>query len=243
MIHVTEHHDALLDLWRRKHSRGVRLTHVDFHDDLRGLVIGRRRGRAWPLPSLAPPAQIDPGNFLAHAVLEGRVDRITWLHDFPGGRAWDAGIVRFESDIAVWPRLLIHRLARGPEVALDFEERLLDSWTDSIDGEWLSIDWDCFASILQDEAGIAARCERFLARLGSARPAECFVVYSPEYSRPDLARFKQFVDRLARQIDQPVTWLSPGLREGRLCPAAIDGRLPPGGWMRFVLWLRRRGIY
>ena len=87
MLYVAEHHDEVLALWRRQDLRGIRLCHVDFHDDLRGLVVDRKRKRAYPIGTLARGrAPVDPGNFLAHAVLDGRIERIVWVHDVPGGR-------------------------------------------------------------------------------------------------------------------------------------------------------------
>ena len=116
MIYACEHHDQLLSLWRDQNRRGLRLAHVDFHDDLRGLLIHRRRRRAYALGALARgEARVDSGNFLAHAVLEGRVERICWVHDVPGGRAWDLGIVRYESDLLAWPRRLGRAFGGGVE--------------------------------------------------------------------------------------------------------------------------------
>jgi hypothetical protein len=32
---------------------------------------------------------VHPGNFLAKAVIESRLDAVCWVHDIPGGRGWD----------------------------------------------------------------------------------------------------------------------------------------------------------
>ena len=102
MIRVAEHHDQLLQLWRSEDRRGIALCHIDFHDDLRGLLIDVEAGRARAIGAMADgEAPLDPGNFLAHAVLEKRVDRVRWFHDTPGGRAWDSGIVRYSSDLTM----------------------------------------------------------------------------------------------------------------------------------------------
>jgi len=244
MIHVAEHHDDLLRLWRRQDRRGLALCHVDFHDDLRGLMIGRRRGVAYPIGALARGAEaLDAGNFLAWAVLERRVERVRWVHGVPGGRAWDAGIVRYESDVLGWPRRLGHLLRRGGEFPLAFEELQLDAWNGPAPGEQLSVDWDCFASLLDDAAGIATRVARFLDRLGPQAPPETCVVYSPEYCHPSLGAFLELVAALARRFAQGVEWLAPGLRDGRLQPRPVDPLPSRGAWMRAALFLRRRGIY
>lgn len=244
MIYACEHHDAVLEHWKRRETRDIRLVHVDFHDDLRGLLVDRRRGLAYPIGSAARewPA-VDPGNFLAHAVVQGRVRAIRWLHDRIGGRGWDTGIVRYESDHMVAHRRLAHRLTRRAEYPLEFEEGLLESWGGLEPGELLSVDWDCFASILTDRSTIDARVAAFLERLGSVVPQDTWVAYSPEYSHPSLEPFKSFVRLLGERFAQPVEWLSPELPAGRLHPTGVDASLPRGSLMRLTLYLRRKGIF
>jgi len=243
VIFVCEHHDAVLHDWRRRGLTNLALCHVDFHDDLRGLCIDRRRGTAYAIGPLARgEAPLDAGNFLANAVLERRVCRLRWVHGDPGGRAWDWGIVRYESDrIGRSGRRRERR--RAEEIPLSFDEIPLEVWSGVLPGEALSIDWDCFASILQDPAGIGDRVRAFLDRLGSAVPEETYVASSPEYSVCDFAAFHALVGELGRRFAQPVAWLSPDLREGRLHPTGVDARLPATALGRFVLALRRRGIY
>jgi hypothetical protein len=245
VIYVCEHHDAVLQLWRREQRREIRLAQVDFHDDLRGLLIDRRRGRAYPIGTLArrPAAAVDAGNFLAHAALEGRLERIRWVHDRCGGRAFDAGIVRYGADWFAWPHRLRHAWSGGPEVALGFEEILLEDWTGLEPGERLSVDWDCFASILQGRGGIGRRVATFLRRLGAAAPPETYLAYSPEYCHPSLNGFRALVGTLAQRFEQGVEWLSPGLERGELHPTGVAPLPPRSLAMRLALALRRRGIY
>ena len=244
MIYVCEHHDAVLSHWRQRDLREMRLAHVDFHDDLRGLLVDRRRRVAYLVGAAASGAvELDAGNFLAHAVMEQRLRAIRWIHGPIGGRAWDAGIVRYESDLAAWHHRLRHRLSGGREYTLEFEEILVDRWNGLEAEERLSIDWDCFASILLDEEGIDRRVGAFVERLGDRRPADTWVAYSPEYCRPTLERFNTFLEDLGRRFEQPVEWLSPDLREGRFHPTGVDAGLPRGAMMRLVLFLRRRGIF
>ena len=244
MIHVCEHHDAVLRHWRAADRREIALAHVDFHDDLRGLLVDRRRKRTYAIGKLARgAAPLDAGNFLAHATLEGRVRGVRWVHGRPGGRAWDAGIVRYESDLFALPHRLRHALAGGDELPFEFEERSIDDWSGPEEGELLSVDWDCFASILTDAGGIAGRVDRFFERLGGRVPADSWVAYSPEYSHPSLEAFREFVARLGARFGQAVEWLDPALAEGKTSPTGVAAGLPSDPLMRLVLFLRRRGIY
>jgi hypothetical protein len=244
VIHVCEHHDDVLAHWRRRDLREIALAHVDFHDDLRGLLVDRRRGIAHPIGELARgQPSVDPGNFLAHAVLEGRLRKVRWIHDRVGGRAWDAGIVRYESDLLAARFRLRHWLSRGREFPLEFEEVLLDDWNGLEPGDSLSVDWDCFASNLLDVEGIEGRVGRFLDRLGEVVPGDTYLAYSPEYCHPSLEAFRGFVDRMHERLAQPVAWLSDSLAEGHLGPGRACAELPRGPLMRLVLYLRRRGIY
>lgn len=244
MIYVCEHHDSVLRLWRDRDFKGIALAHVDFHDDLRGLLIDRKTGRALSSRALGrgddPP---DAGNFLAHGVIEGRLKSVNWVHDTIGGRAWDMGIVRYADDWTAWPRRLFGTFSGGNTHRLEFHESLLRDWHGLMPGERLSLDWDCFASILQDARGIGGRVQMFLERLGPHVPEDSYIALSPEYSRPGLDAFNELIAELARRFDQSVHWVDPGLSEGRIHPTDLDTRLPTGLLGRFVLSLRRRGIY
>ena len=244
MLYACEHHDELLAIWRAAGSREIALAHLDFHDDLRGLLVDRRRRRAFAIGSLARgAAPVDAGNFLAHAVLEGRVTRIRWIHDRIGGRAWDMGIVRFENDLLALPQRLRLALRGEPGIALQMDEQLLDDWDGVRSNERLSIDWDCFASILQDKNTIASRVERFFRGLGDTRPAEAYVVYSPEYVHPSLEQFTEFTERLSRKLQLQLHWNAPSLALGQLNPTDVDASLPSDPFSRLTLALRRRGIF
>jgi hypothetical protein len=244
MIYVCEHHDAVLRLWREQDLRGISLVHADFHDDLRGLMIDRRRGAAWPIGDLARrAASPDAGDFLAHAVLDGRIERIRWIHGPVGGRAWDMGIVRYADDFTAWPRRVFGPSDRDRARALEFRESPIDDWDGIRPGERLSVDWDCFASVLQDAAGIGDRVRGFLDRLGPTRPEDCYVALSPEYCRPSIDSFKELVAELGRRFEQTVLWVDPALERGELNPSDVDGRLPRSPVKRAILRLRRLGIY
>ena len=70
VLYVIEKHDQLLQLWRSQDAANIRIAHVDFHCDMRGLLIDRQTRRAYRIGSIL--RRVDVGNFLAHAVVEGR---------------------------------------------------------------------------------------------------------------------------------------------------------------------------
>ena len=84
VIYLIERHDQLLDIWRAQNATNLRVAHLDFHCDMRGLLIDRTAGCAYDIGALR--AGVDQGNFLAHAILQGRVQRVRWRHDVPGGQ-------------------------------------------------------------------------------------------------------------------------------------------------------------
>lgn len=240
MIQVVEHQDALLELWRRGDERGIRLAHVDFHDDLRGLLVDRRRGRGYAVArGVQPP---DSGNYLAHAVLEGRVTAIRWVHALPGGRGWDLADVRYERDVRALGDRLMRRVRRDAGAPLEFCELVLDEWRGPTPGERLSVDWDCFASFFQDAGGVSGRVDSFFRALGDARPEHVYAAYSSGCVPPNLPAFRRFVERLSETLEQPVEWLSPGLLTGELAPLDDVVTTLPESWLeRSMLALRRRG--
>ena len=46
-VYVGDEHDQVLALWRRRGPFSLRVLHLDFHCDMRGLLIDRRAGRAY----------------------------------------------------------------------------------------------------------------------------------------------------------------------------------------------------
>ncbi len=91
-IYVLESHDQLLDFWREKDASLLSVLHLDFHCDMRGLLINRKKERAYRIRDIK--SGVDQGNFLTYAILEERVKSIRWVHDIPGGRCADVGTVK-----------------------------------------------------------------------------------------------------------------------------------------------------
>jgi hypothetical protein len=247
VIYVARWHDQLLNLWREQRARSLSVLHLDFHCDLRGLLIDRGNQRAFRIwDRFSAP---DPGNFLTHAVLLGHVDSVRWVHDDPGGRRHDIGTVKYESDLTALPYRFTHLLGRNPGVPIGYQVIPYDSWDGLREGEFLDIDWDFFASTEYPISSIEGRIEAFLARDFPVIPEETFISYSPEYSHPTEARFRQFIEALASTYHAQVVQLSPEIALGEPFDSlGRDGRSPLFRLARRTYHatnreLRRRGIY
>lgn len=232
----------MYELWRDRGLSGLRVAHVDFHCDMRGLLIDRRRQRARFLAEGRPPAA-DSGNYLAVAAMEGTVEAVTWVHDAHGGRRYDAGTVKYESDLTS----LLGRLRGAGRTSgwhpLWFRELGFDAWAGPEPGEDLDIDWDGLASIEYTREHSRRLVESFLARDWPVVPERMFVVESPGYSDPDPAFLEEFVERLAERFGAEVVRLpAPALPPGYPLPPQ---RLPLAGRLkhRLVIALHGLGIH
>lgn len=205
-IHVADEHAQLLALWRATGAHGLALCHVDSHCDMRGLLVDRRRRRAWPLA--AAGASPDSGNFLTHAVLEGRVRSVRWVHDARAGRRWDVGTVKLESDLSALPRRLSRRLRGERGIPFDLEELTLDRWTGPRPGEHLDLDWDALASPRWSRARAESLIDAFLDS-DLAAVETVYLAYSPGYSLPDRGLFARFLERLAERLGAEVATCPP----------------------------------
>jgi hypothetical protein len=206
-LFVADEHHRLHWHWAQTGERDLRLCHVDFHCDMRGLLIDRAGQRA-TLDDPAERAKVDQGNFLMHAVLDGRVRGLRWLHDPFGGRRHDQGTVRYESDLRVRLR---RRAERPPEawVPLHFREQPLLGWTGPDEGEHLDLDWDALASHHYSPA-LSDRLKRaVLDAPFRHRPEAVYFIYSFCSSIRDDRAFEDFLAALARKLDARVERLSP----------------------------------
>lgn len=214
VIYVAEEHHRLYWHWKETGARDLRLCHVDFHCDMRGLLIDRAGQRA-TLYDERERGRVDQGNFLAHSVDEGIVRGIRWLHDPVGGRRYDHGTVRYESDLRV--RLFPPRSARtgtNPGQAdrwrpLSFREESLDGWRGPGPGEHLDLDWDALANTLYEPEHSWRLQEAFLAPDFEVRPEVVYFIYSYCSSVIDDASFEGFLERLRAKLDARVVRLSP----------------------------------
>jgi hypothetical protein len=247
VIYVVEEHDQVLSLWRAQQVRSIRVLHLDFHCDMRGLLIDRKAQRAYRIWDINPA--VDQGNFLTHAILEGRVSSIRWVHGQPGGRQYDVGTVKYQSDLTALPHrwLLALRGERGAPI--HYEVMPYADWTGLVGGEHLDIDWDLFACKAYPADTIQDRVEAFLGREFHAVPEQVYVCYSPDFSHPSRSQFQRFVGDLAQIFEAEVIELQPSPDTPATRP--LYKRYLPSALFRLVrriyynasLGLRKRGIY
>lgn len=247
VIYVVEQHNQILNLWQAQQAFSLRVLHLDFHCDMRGLLIDRKAQRAYRIWDMNPT--VGQGNFLTHAILEGRVSSIRWVHDEPGGRQYDVGTVKYESDLTALPHrwLLALRGERG--IPIHYEVMPYADWTGLIKGEHLDIDWDFFACIEYPADTIQDRVEAFLGREFRTVPNQVYVCYSPDFSHPSRAQFQRFVGDLAWIFEAEVIELQPSHDAPATRP--FYKRYVPPTWFRLArrvyysasLGLRKRGIY
>lgn len=196
-IIIADNHEQVYPVWEKRGLRNASVTHVDFHCDMRGIMIDRKQGNAF-FTSHRETTFIDRGNFLAHAIMNGMIKELKWVHGPKGGRAFDVGpVVSYETDFLAPLYRYNHKRSKRPEVSFEFEEKLLADWQGIECGEILDLDWDAFASVEYDETHREELIEAFFARDFSNVPELTTLIYSPGYSDPDRKLFDDFALRLA----------------------------------------------
>lgn len=197
-VFVVEHHDQVLHLWCAEGLTRQKVAHVDFHCDMRGMLIDRARQQAFRIWDRF--SQLDEGNYLAFAILEGIVDDVRWIHDDPGGRAHDIKSVKYTSDLSAVPHRLALRLAGRQGVPIRYDVQLLHEWAGPREGEILDIDWDCLVSQEYPHDSVQQRVADFLARDFRVIPDHTYLCYSPGYSHPTRGLFRSFAGDLAARF-------------------------------------------
>lgn len=207
---VADEHSPLYDLWLKRGDRNLSVCHVDFHCDMRGLLIDRRHERARYVWQCDPfMNRLDSGSFLAHAVMQGIVTRLRWVHAPFGGREYDdLYCVKYETDLSALPFLLSGRQHWAP---LAFEELTFADWDGPRPDEYLSIDWDGLAFVEYDEEQIQRLTSDFLMR--DFYPGTVFVCHSIEYSHPDEGLFNDFIGTLEAKFKTRAIRLPPKLHD------------------------------
>ena len=207
VIYTMERHHELLGLWRTQGAASLRIVHLDFHCDMRGMLIDRRARRAYRIGDRFP--DLDQGNFLTHGVLEGRIASIRWVHDDPGGRVHDIGTVKFESDLTALPHRLALTFRKSEGLPLEYDVVRSQEWTGLREGERLDIDWDYFTSTEYAFESIPDRIEAFWQSASGVVPDEAYICYSPEYAHPSRGLFAEFVQDMADRFGARVITLDP----------------------------------
>ena len=219
-LYIAEEHDQVFHYWRRTQAKGLSVAHVDFHCDLRGMLIDRQRQRAFSV-SAAERRYVDPGNFLGHAVMEGMVSELDWIHAPHGGRRFDDGpVVKYETDLAAKLPRTLQMLRPQPEYDIKFKELLLQNWAGPRHGQQLDLDWDALASREFTQAESDRLITQFLNLPFAHPPAVSFLVYSPDYAIEDRAAFQNFGHTLAAKLGAELQEL-PAMPAAT--PAAVTG--------------------
>lgn len=217
-IIVAEEHSQLYDLWLERGCRDLAVCHVDFHCDMRGLLIDRGRGRARFIGRHVPFIhRLDSGSYLSHAVMNGMVSKLRWVHDEFGGREYDyLHCVKYQTDFSA---LGCRITGRGGCVPLDYQEQTFTDWSGPRPGEHLDLDWDGIAHADYDLARIRRLMTEILRR--DYRPESIFLARSPQYCHPERALFEEFVAALERKFRT---------KARRLPPAVADLAAPSPFW-------------
>jgi hypothetical protein len=235
---VAEEHSQLYDLWVERGDRNLSVCHLDFHCDMRGLLIDRRHERARYVWQCDPfMNRLDSGSFLAHAVMQGIVTRLRWVHDAFGGRGYDdLYCVKYESDLSALPFLLA---GSRKWVQLDFAEQTFDDWRGPQQEEYLSLDWDGLAFAEYDEDLIRRLTIAFLEY--DFRPRTIFVSRSAEYCHPDRALFEDFIAGLEKKLGTRSIRLRP--QEHPPLKASRSWTVYHGFEYHLLRLMRKMGIY
>ena len=244
---MNRHHE-LLRLWREQDASALRIAHLDFHCDMRGMLVDRQANRAFRIRDRFP--DLDQGNFLTHAVLEGRVEAIRWIHDYPGGRAHDIGTVKFASDISAIPFRIGQVRRKDEGFPLQYEVVKTHDWAGLQPGEHLDIDWDYFAAREYAPESIDARIDRFWRDHTAVVPEVTYICFSPEYSQASRDRFDRFVLDLAERFSAEVIAHESPPRPDRPNERAVSRFVPESvyaaarnGYRRALMAMKQRGIY
>ena len=214
---------------------------------MRGLLVDTHASQAYRITDRSPV--LDEGNFITHAIFEGRVSRLRWVHDVPGGRRDDVNGVKLATD---WTASRARRRLRRQEqagISFVYEAMTLADWGGPEPHEFLDIDWDVFACNMSPLGTVRERADAFLQRSFAHRPEHVALCYSPGYSHPTRNEFEVFGERLAQKLGARIERL-PSPAPARVSAGSFKMGMPQPiyRWVRSayfqgVRWLRYRGIY
>ncbi len=198
---IAENHEQVYPVWEARGIKNAKLTHVDFHCDMRGIMIDRKQQQAFFIKDRETQF-IDRGNFLAHAIMKGLISDLNWVHGPKGGRGFDIGpVVAYETDFLAPMHRRSHLKSGRKAVDIRFQQLLLSDWKGPRTDELLDVDWDTFASVDYTAAHREKLLEQFFARDFTNVPELTTLVYSPGYSDPDRTLFEKFAERLADHLN------------------------------------------
>lgn len=187
--------------------RGLSVAHVDSHCDMRGLLIDRPSQRAC-FTSHRESTFVDRGNFMTHAIMEGMVKRITWIHNEHSGRGYDHGpVVAYESDKLAPLYRFRHNRSDRQDMPLAYHECLFEDWNGLREHEQLDLDWDALASVEFSDELQNKMIGGFLDTDLKHTPDVTFLIYSPGYSNPDRSIYRDFGKELASKFKADIVTL------------------------------------
>lgn len=194
---IAEEHSQLYDLWLDRGTRNLAVCHLDFHCDMRGLLIDRHLGKACFVDRHIPYIhRLDSGSYLSHAVMNGIVTKLRWVHDAFGGREYDyIHCVKYETDFSALPYRLLGRKQCMP---ITYAEQTFTDWNGPHPGEHLDIDWDGIAFADYDEPHIRRLMAEVLDR--DFEPESIFMARSPGYCHQDRNLFEEFIAGLEKKF-------------------------------------------
>jgi hypothetical protein len=247
IIYTAETHEQILGVWQSQNLSSLKILHLDFHCDMRGLYVDRESQQAyriWDFNNM-----VGQGNYITHAILERRIQSIRWVHDEIGGRKYDVGTVKYETDLTAIPIRMMLALSQKSGIPIHYEEVVYPDWTGLLPNEHLDIDWDFFASKMYKADTIEERVEDFLAREFQYTPTIIYVCYSPDFSHPSRDQFHRFISDLAMMFEAEVYELPMYPQNSETIPVYKKYlpdtlfRLARHLYYNIGLGLRKRGIY
>lgn len=202
-LYAIDQHDQLLHIWRALGKNNMHVVHIDYHCDMRGLLIDREQQLAWQIPEVRNT--LDEGNFLRYAFFEDIISGITWVHGMPGGRNYDVHTVKYATD---WSSRF-HRRTMSDETGkpIQYSELEMDQWsgiaeqTETENEIFLDIDWDTFADHSLDREGIDQRVNQFLSKPMRKTLAGIAVCFSPYHSHDTREMYDAFLAVVASKFD------------------------------------------
>lgn len=197
-LYVIDSHEQALGIWRKQQLTNAKLLHIDFHCDQRGLLVNRKKNLAYPIWTRFQ--NVDEGNFLKHAIVDGIINSVRWVHDLPGGRQHDVKTLKYHTDFSAIVHRLLHLLSKTPPTSYRLETCLANQWDQVQPDEILDIDWDFFAAKEYAIESIPQRIELFFDRDFTVPPSQIIICHSPEYCHPTDVLFEQFVERIKTQF-------------------------------------------
>lgn len=176
------------------------MVHVDFHCDMRGLLVDRKLQRAWQVPDVRQT--LDEGNYLRYAIFEGVVSSVTWVHGTPGGRLYDVHTVKYTTDLSNWFRR--RESSDAGSIELPYAQVEMSDWPGIQGPAFLDIDWDTFADQSLPRSEIDQRVAQFLEKPLGEELSGVSVCYSQHHSHDTRDQYESFVHEMANRLNAEI---------------------------------------